>query len=277
MTQILARGILSSYNADTDDTIHTVLCTYPRWIHSELMTHRVFSRNAASSRAIPVRRLLESALNNPAKPMLWLKDKPGMQGGEPLHDEDQEAADKMWYEARDNSVRVASYLSSLGVHKQAINRLLEPFTHITTLITSTEWDNFFELRDHRDAEPHIQMLAVTIKNAITGSPFQNLVSGQWHTPFVNSILPEAPELRRSVACCASTSYQTVEGDEMTQERADSICAKLTKSVPFHASPFEHIAQADKRYNGGYLRPTSHRNFRGWIQLRALIEQGELEI
>jgi thymidylate synthase ThyX len=277
MTTILARGILSSYNADTDDTIHTLLLTYPRWLHAEFMTHRAFSRNASSSRAIPVRRLIEEALQNPAKPLYWLKEKPGMQGGEPLHEEDQAAAERHWDEARTNAIRAATYLSSLGVHKQTVNRLLEPYTHITVLVTSTEWDNFFKLRDHPDAEPHLRLLAAACKKARREAKFQSLVAGQWHTPFVGHILPEAPELRRAVACCASTSYRTVEGDEMTQERADSICAKLTKSVPFHASPFEHIACADRMYNGGYLRPTSHRNFRGWIQLRALIEQEELSI
>jgi hypothetical protein len=196
-----------------------------------------------------------------------------MSGGEPLHEEDQDLCEKMWLDARDNAVRVATYMASMGVHKSLPNRLLEPFTHIEVLITATEWANFFELRCHPDAEPHIQQLAECIGIAKDSSPAQRLDPGQWHVPFVGTLNPTPADMTRAVACCASTSYDTVEGEAMTIERADKIFKKLT-SKPLHASPFEHIAQADQPYDGGFLRPGLHRNFRGWKQLRALIEREE---
>lgn len=279
MTTISASGILQSLNEQTGDTLFTVLCRYPRTIHSELMTHRVFSRNAASSRAIPIKKLIDEAKHDPAVPKYWLKNISGMQGGEPLSDEDRDDCIELWHRARLQAIKWALHLADRNVHKQLVNRLLEPFIHITTLITSSEWDNFFELRDHPDAEPHLRDLAIAIKEASHITPVQVLRPGQWHLPFTTGegvFQDEQAMLRHSVACCASTSYKTVDGFEMDDIKASRICLRLL-SKPLHASPLEHVARADELWHGTYLRFDNHRNFRGFEQLRAMIEREEMSL
>lgn len=277
MTTISAEVVLSSLNRNTGDTITTFLLRYPRFIHSELMTHRAFSRNAASSRAIPVDRLIEEAVHDPAEPLHWYKNQPGMQGRVYMADGDREEAKRHWNAARLEAIERASAMAVCGAHKQIVNRILEPYIHITVLVTATEWDNFFELRLHEDAEPHFQMLANAMKEASHVARVQILDAGQWHLPFIEQPMPHQPDaldLKMSVACCASTSYRTVDGAAMTREKADKICKKLM-SKPLHASPLEHVAQADSMWNGDYLNPTAQRNFRGFIQLRARVEAGEI--
>jgi thymidylate synthase ThyX len=124
--------------------ITSFLLTYPRIIHSELMTHRMFSRNSASSRAIPFKRMVESVMNNPFIPIAWQKDHKGMQGTEYLIDS---TLKEDWLKQRDSAIFIADRLNEKGVTKQLCNRLLEPFMWHTTLVTATEFDNFFELRN----------------------------------------------------------------------------------------------------------------------------------
>lgn len=200
--------------------------------------------------------------------------------------------ERAWLWARDEAIRIARAFEAAGYHKQVINRLLEPFMHITVLVSSTEWDNFLELRDHKDAEPHIQMLAREIRKCLEDeSTVQTLEPGQWHLPFAKiedlyltdeSRREDSEYLRRSarvfsVARCASTSYKTTDGFDMTFERAEAIYDKL-HTKPFHASPFEHVAQADdfetfattpRPY--GWQHENEHGNFVGFRQLRRQIE------
>jgi hypothetical protein len=279
MTTISARVVLQSANSETGDAINTVLLRYPRFIHAELMTHRAFSRNAASSRAIPVQKMIDEAINDPAEPLYWFKNQRGMQGFTPMNKHEEEDARQIWHLSRLRAITFAKNMADVGAHKQIVNRLLEPYIHITTLVTATEWSNFFELRDHRDAEPHFRQLAEVIKEELHISPMQSLDPGQWHLPFIEcpmAIQPDPLDVKMSVACCASTSYKTVDGFDMTREKAETIYDKLM-SKPLHASPLEHVAQADQMYNGGYLKPTGARNFRGWVQLRSMVENGEISL
>lgn len=127
--------------------ITSFLLTYPRIIHSELMTHRMFSRNSASSRAIPFKRMVESVMENPFVPLAWQKSHKGMQGTEYFSEpENINYAVSTWLDARDAAVKQAEYLNELGATKQLCNRLLEPFMWHTTLVTATEFENFFNLR-----------------------------------------------------------------------------------------------------------------------------------
>ena len=134
--------------------ITTFLLTYPRFIHAELMTHRVFSRNSASSRAIPFEKIVKMVEEDPFIPIAWQKDHKGMQGTEYIIDvTDLKLNINGWLKARDNAVSNAKYLNhgvkegrDNGVTKQLCNRLLEPFMWHTVLVTATEWDDFFELR-----------------------------------------------------------------------------------------------------------------------------------
>lgn len=126
--------------------ITSMLLTYPRFIHGEIMTHRLFSRNSASSRAIPFEKMVRMVEEDPFIPIAWQKDHRGMQGSEYLNGFDSECAKEDWLTALDYAVSVSKNSNKIGVTKQLCNRLLEPFMWHTTLVTATEWDNFFELR-----------------------------------------------------------------------------------------------------------------------------------
>lgn len=277
MTTISAKSILASRHAVSGDVLHTLLLRYPRWIHSELLTHRLFSRNAASSRAIPAMKLIEDIIADPALPIIWTRNQKGMQGYEELSHMEQRTARFCWLRAMNAAIAEARYLMGVGAHKQVVNRLLEPYTHITVVVSATNWTNFLALRDHPAAEPHLQILAKEVRKALESAEIQTLKSGDWHLPFVSDVecqgMTETDARRLSVARCASTSYKTVDGFDMTLERARQIYADLTASTPPHASPFEHVAQADwmapTRLFGKpeWQKPRLHGNFTGFIQLR----------
>lgn len=294
MTTISATSILASRHAITGDRLDTLVLQMPRIILAEANTHRALSKNTSSTRAIPTKRLIEQVATDPFIPLHWGAAQKGMQAYEEIAD--AAGCEKTWLKARDRAVKSAEELLALGLHKQVVGRVLEPWMWVTTVATGSDyaWDNFFALRDHPDAEPHIQLLAQAIRKARDEAVVQSLEPGEWHVPFVDpskapiyTVAPTDPLknlLKISVACCASVSYKTVEGFDMTQERAEAIYDKLF-GPPLHASPFEHAAQADWRLKrpvylpGGLLidtvhewaNETQHRNFRGFRQLRALIE------
>ena len=179
-----------------------------------------------------------------------------MQSGEEVDSVIASQSRAIWLVARNRAVEQAEKLIERGLHKQIINRLLEPFSHITVLCSGTEWDNFLMLRNHTAAEPHMQVLARHIARELEEGPIQDLTPGEWHMPFSTFRLwtqgPQLPsyetlgyeKMQHSLACCASTSYKTVDDFEMTIEKAREICSKLW-GPPLHASPFEHIAQGVK--------------------------------
>lgn len=305
MTTISAKTILRSRNAARPDKVlSTLLLRYPRWVHAEFMTHRVFSRNAASSRAIPVKKLIQDVIDNPAVPLFWGANKPGMQAGEECINEAHvsdiwrcgpaeiveytSGREDAWLAAMHNAVEAAQAFDRAGYHKQICNRLLEPFSHITVLVSATEWDNFLELRDHPDAEPHIAMLAREIRKCLEDeSTIQTIEPGEWHLPFVSDDdlsagtpwreLTQENLIKLSVARCASTSYKTVDGFDMTLDRAIALHDKLVSSEPIHASPAEHVAQADhprsvgiSNWTNGWWHQEEHGNFQGFRQYRHMI-------
>ena len=207
--------------------ITTFVLTYPRIIHAEMMTHRVFSRNAASSRAIPFNKMVESVQNDPFVPIAWQKDHKGMQGTEYLVDRKHENAVYEWLKARDFAVKQANIMNSDGVTKQLCNRLLEPYQWYTCLVTTTELENFYKLRApklyhaadgntynsvkdwnkvdpeiqwndiaclHPDnssqAEIHIQAIAEAMWDAQNESKPNQLQPGEWHMPFMGNFDPK---------------------------------------------------------------------------------------
>ena len=147
MNKIEAKIIADSLNLQ-GNRITTFLLTYPRFIHSELMTHRMFSRNSASSRAIPFEKMVKMVEEDPFTPIAWQKEHTGMQGSEYLTDKmDIQRAEHRWLISRDNAISQSKVLADgIGVTKQLCNRLLEPFMWHTTLCTFTESENFFNLR-----------------------------------------------------------------------------------------------------------------------------------
>lgn len=242
---------------------------YPRFIHSEVMTHRAFSRNASSSRAIPIEKMIQDVLDDPAKPVHWGKNKPGMQATEEVDHLARRVVDSLWIEARNEAVRYARMLNDRGVHKQVVNRVLEPYMHINVLLTGTQdaFEHFLDLRDHQDAQPEIRELAIQIATELFLNQPQELGRDEWHMPYLTATGEQSKTMRQvSTAMCASVSYKTVDGKPMTTERALSIWDKLVSSKPIHASPLEHIAKPFPRGNKQLCR-----NFTCWAQYRAVVE------
>ena len=262
--------------SEQDIAIASVECVYQAFFHQDLMTHRAFSRNASSTRAIPMKEMIRRVRENPAMPIHWGKNQPGMQAREEVDETTKALARQTWLNAAEDAMFHAEHLARLGVHKQVGNMLLWPFMHFKTLITATDWNNFFALRDHEAARPEIQKLARQIKAAIGASTPKLLKPGEWHLPYVTDEERCAARVSAhglhamitlSVARCASVSYDTVDGKRMTLERATALYAKLLSEQPIHASPAEHVAYPDNRTGGQWHQPQFHGNFRGWIQYR----------
>lgn len=246
---------------------------YPRLVHSELMTHRVFSRNASSSRAIPISKMIEQVRNDPAAPFVWTENKPGMQGIRVTDPEMIEKFDKEWLEAAASAVKHAKALDAMGAHKQVANRLLEPFQWISVVLTTTELDNWFDLRDHPDADPTIELLAKHMRKALENSTPRILENGEWHLPYVTpneeATLPIELLVKISAARCARVSYLRHDGYMPTPEQDVALYERLVGSKPLHASPIEHQARFDLSSDG-----TMSGNFSShWQQHRKFVERG----
>lgn len=279
----------------------TLRLRYPKFIHGEFMTHRMFSRNASSSRAIPVERLIADVLNDPAIPVHWGRNQPGMQAREECNElikltricDDGEGLlelpvetkrEDAWLEARDRAVHVAEKFAAAGYHKQIVNRLLEPFCHITVVATSTDywWYHFLSLREHADAQPDMRELARNVSAAILSKDPAVLSRGEWHLPFVTTaeraLDVETDKLIKvSVARCARVSYLTHD------QKAPSITAdlalydRLATAEPPHLSPMEHQAMPDRLLTDGrWEREQQHGNLRGWVQYRKMFEEAQEE-
>lgn len=251
--------------------IVTVEAQYPRFIHGELLTHRAFSRNAMSSRAIPVAKMVEQVRNDPAMPVYWGANQPGMQASAELLDTTE--ARQSWCRAARQAADVAEHLNAIGLHKQIANRVLEPFQWMRTLITATEWGNFFELRMHPDAQPEFQHLAKLMFQEIANStPVERFYTGpsSWHLPYVSdaerAIYREDVLLKLSTARCARVSYLTHDGENPDIAKDIELYQRLVGSTPIHASPCEHQAQP---LMSGMERS---RNFVGWKQHRESVER-----
>jgi hypothetical protein len=245
---------------------------YWRAIHAEFMTHRVFSRNASSSRAIPVAKMLEQVRVDPASPLHWGKNQAGMQAREELGGEALEQARRYWLEAAQNAAAIAQSMGELGLHKQVANRILEPFQYIHVVVTATEWDNFFALRAHPDAQPEIQALALAMRTAMEASTPTPRAFGEWHLPYIAEAERQQYPLedlqKFSAARCARVSYLKHDGSQPDIPSDLELFERLVGVDPIHASPIEHQAtpmrDASERWLGG--------NFKGWIQFRKLYEQ-----
>lgn len=304
MSEIKVKIIADSIGFHSKKRITTFELEYPRFIHSELMTHRLFSRNAMSSRAVPVAKMIEQVRTSPAQPCHWGKNQPGMQAKEELVGESLENVQREWHTASASAVYHAKLLNEQGAHKQIVNRTLEPFQMMKTVLTATEFDNFFWLRKHPDAQPEIKELAEKMFEAmeVGACMTQELDVGDWHTPYYEAgywFKGESPHsledaLAISSSCCAQVSYRLLDD---SLEKARDIFSKLVESKPVHASPFEH--QATPMQQGGEFWDESGEyslncpssadcweagithsdrqgdlwsgNFRAWIQHRQLIE------
>lgn len=271
--------------------VTTIEAVMHRFVLAELNTHRVFSRNSASSRAIPLSRQLARVGSDPAIPVSWPEEQKGMQGGEELSGHSAEEAIEVWHEASLAAAGYARNLGEIGVHKSVANRLLEPFMSHTVVITATAWDNFFGLRCNPMAQPEIRVVAEAMLKVYNESVPETLTAGQWHLPYVQddekTELPTDQLVRISSARSARVSYLTQNG-ERDREEDLNLYARLTTATPMHASPLEHVctpnaenvqtiavrrrAMMDGIHRSGMeLTLPVYGNFLGWHQHRFDVE------
>lgn len=258
-------SIFASILADSinvvGNRITSFLLRYPRFIHADFMTHRLFSRNTSSSRARPVAKLIEEAETAPALPIYWGKNQRGMQAEEELTGQELALAIKQWNSARKAAIAQAKKLNKLGMHKQYVNRILEPFTHITVICTATHFGNFFNLRAHNDAMPEIQDLAYKMLTLYSSNKPQLLQPEEWHLPFADQYLNESIEISDALkivtARAARVSYLNYDGN-ISHEKDYQLHDDLIAGG--HWSPFEHAAMA-------LDSPTPCGNFVGFKQYR----------
>ncbi|QDP64708.1 MAG: putative thymidylate synthase [Prokaryotic dsDNA virus sp.] len=237
-----------------------------RFVLPEFNTHRVFSRNFQSSRAVPVAKMIEQVKNNPAIPVHWGKNQAGMVAEEQLTDKQVEAVKQGWVSAAKEAAKYAEALQGLNAHKQITNRLLEPFMWTKGVVTATRegFDSFFKLRLHKDAQPEIQALAKAMFEAIQRSTPVQLKYGEYHLPYVDwnrdadgqyflqdeiTTLEEA--IKVSTSCTGQVSYRKLDD---SLEKALKIYDMLNlpengifKEDPPHFSPTEHVAKVVEDY------------------------------
>jgi hypothetical protein len=290
--QLQAEVILASSANTGSPNIYTIRLRYPRPIHGEIMTHRVFGRNARSSRAVPVKTMLDEVRRIPYVPWHWGKNQKGMQANEEcqeivsirnFHNDikigklTDHTAKAAWLAASERACEIAEAYMMAGYHKQNPNRLLEPFSWIDTLITATDWKNFLWLRQHHAAEPHLQDLANLTAKAINNAEVQNLASGDWHLPYITEDdWHAAPEknakewlCKISAARCARISYKPFNGDSSFTAELDRYNLLVTDER-VHASPLEHQATPDTISDGKWDNPELHGNLTAWIQHRKMV-------
>lgn len=264
--------MLDSINED-GDRLTTFEVTLWRPILAEFNTHRALSRNSASSRAIPMKKIIQSVLRDPAAPASWGANQAGMQARRELSGWRRWAARRLWYVARYPAVCLAWLMNKVGLHKQVGNRILEPWMWTTVIVSATDYDNLLLQRDHPDAQPEFQLVARSMREALAESRPTLLRRGEWHLPLLS---PDEREkafadpvflevyVKVSVARCARVSY-TRHNDSrdlvLDVELYDKLRASSRQGLP-HWSPLEHAARAEP--GCGQVG-----NFRGWVQARKM--------
>lgn len=265
-----AAKILADSMSPAGHRLTTMEATFPRIVLAEFNTHRMFPRNSASSRAVPVEKMIARVEGDPFIPFYWGKNQKGMQAAEQLSTFDALAAESEWLAARNQAVATVRKLQLLDLHKQIANRLLEPFMWHTVIVTATEWQNFFALRCHKDAQPEIRKVAEMMRDLYQASFPDHINYGEWHTPLMTDAekfdlqVGHDVEFMKKVATgrCARVSYLTHDGQRDPHADVD-LADRLQASG--HMSPFEHVATPladsvidDDQWCG---------NFYGWKQFR----------
>jgi hypothetical protein len=289
----ISSKIIADSISNKGKRITTFEIEMPRWILSEFNTHRMLSRNSASSRAIPIKANIDNIYNNTAIPVHWGLNQAGMVADAEASDEIQRLAIACWIRARDNAITSALTLDSYGIHKQVANRLIELFTYQRVIVTGTEFANYFWLRNHKDAQPEIKELADLMYQDYTSSKPVILDPDMWHTPYYRlgfwaKGMPEPLQdaLKISASCCAQVSYRK---QDDSLEKANRVYDMLnledeSDETRKHASPVEHqaspISWCVKALSFTWEKGVTHRtrqgdlwsgNFNGWVQHRQLIK------
>jgi hypothetical protein len=243
----------------------TMIVVIHRFVLAEFNTHRVFSRNSASSRAIPLHKTIKRVLEDPAIPVEWAAERPGMQGGKEVTRWKRWLAVRLWLALRLVAVLAVKGLGAIGIHKSIGNRLLEPWMWHTIICTSTEWDGFWHQRVSPLAQPEIHVAAQEMLIAYSNSRPTPLGYGEWHRPLSEAEGDLLFLLKQSAACCARVSTNNHDGRK-SHEADEGLFDKLYEADPMHASPFEHQATPDAEPG----RPRFG-NLYGWDQWRHHLE------
>lgn len=281
ISPLISAVILADSISPEGVRLTTFELVYPRMILAELNTHRVFSKNSASSRAIPIKRMIQMIRDNPAVPASWRMNQTGMQGYEHAPLDIALEGQRIWLEAMEYAIRHSEKLEALGLHKQIANRLTEPFVHMKTVLTGVYFDNFFGLRDHHMADPTIEALAKAMKEARDASTPLLLQPGEWHLPYITdeerAVQDDVTLLKVSAARCARTSYNSMNGKRSTVEEDVDLHKRLLVDQPIHASPAEHQATPDlKTLSGKWRSPRHHGNLAGWRQYRKFLANENID-
>lgn len=269
MTTGLSAKVIADSISPYGHRLTTMEVTFHRFVLAEFNTHRTFSRNSASSRAIPTHKLIQQVKDHPAMPVSWPAEQKGMQGGEEVPKLRAVTAARHWLQAVESAVEEAEFLMDLGVHKSVVNRLLEPFMWHTVIVSATDWDGFWEQRCSPLAQPEIRAVADMMKEAYDSSIPRGLYDGAWHTPYITEVEQlewhDSIQKKVSVARCARVSYLTHDGKR--DPSADlKLYERLVTAKPPHWSPLEHVAtpaMPGDRVLGNFLR---------WHQLRHWADQ-----
>lgn len=239
--------ILADSRHPNGNRLTTMEVRYPRIIHSELLTHKRSSRNSASSRAIPIAKMLADVGRDPFLPIHWGAAQSGMQAYDEVSPEVQEVAKQKILAHFQQALQLCRELTDLGLAKQVVNRYIEPWMWITVVVsgTTSSWANMFALRCHHMAEPHFQKIAKMARVAMMGSRPKLLEYGQWHLPYFgfpgdeDIAAADAPKV--SAARCARISYLTQSGIRDVAEDI-KLYDRLVVQDPKHASALEHPAE-----------------------------------
>lgn len=309
-----ARVECDSLNEYNGERATTFIITFPRIVLAEVVTHRVnadgvwdeefsvcerttteaISKNSASSRAIPFEKMLQKIKDDPFMPF-WTLNQKGMQGRFVSDQQSIDIANREWLAARDEMINRAIHIETFGIHKQDVNRLLEPWMWVTQVVTSSRWDNFFALRCHKDAHPAFARIARMMFLARRKSTPTELKATEWHLPFIR---PEEKEgfkwlppigdflydketkyelpllIKKSAARCAWVSYEN--HDKQADDEAHiKTFDRLMSELPVHASPVEHQLTPMHPAWDAAFQGRVRSNIKGYLQARKLIRHEEI--
>lgn len=266
---IVAKILADSVN-EQGNRLTTFELTYARLIHSEILTHKMLCSNSASSRAIPFAKMAEQLT---ARPVRFGQANPGMQDkgedyNEPIRGtwgQAKVSPEEAWNDAKVAAVFMSNNFYDAGYHKQVYNRIIEPFQMMKTVISGTEWDNFFWLRNDSAADPTLCELARCMQEARDESVPQLLKAGEWHLPYIDKIknkagdtlygdfiphsIEPAPAKEFTVfsledaikVSCARTAAVSFRNEDYGLEKCLEVYARLIGDERKHASAMQHAA------------------------------------
>lgn len=254
--------ILADSVSKNGDRLITYELTFWRPILPEITRHRALSFSVRSSRAVRTKKLIEEVQASPWGPREWGKNQKGMVAEDKFSKKEFiESFEYVWYQTANFSCQMAETLAKVGIHKQVVNRMLEPYSCTHAVVSGTEWGNFFKLRTAPDSQPEMQDLANKMKDLYYKHEPVLLDDNDWHLPYITQ--KDLAERTKSECCkisaarCARVSYKLYDGTT-DPEKDLELYSKLVNS--HHWSPLEHVAiPAVHDYMGS--------NFKGWNQLR----------